>query len=202
MKYEELNDEMRVLRKLLFKGRLGFRLLEEEKNLIKKLKQRHLEGSNIELSKDEDELLNGLIKKYCVKSKAGKQKFMENNKNKFLKEVVGWGVGLWAIGYVLGIIVFMVVPVGMIGWVVSPIGILITLWVLMKKIDGVDMMYYLKIAVAWTIIAIVLDYFLLVKLFNPADGYYKFDVYFYYFTTFVLPLLVGIFKTRKPKITI
>jgi len=68
---------------------------------------------------------------------------------------------LWAIGYVLGIIAFMVVPANLIGWVVSPIGILITLWVLIRKIGGTDMLarhnaaalggvYYLKVAVAWT----------------------------------------------------
>ncbi len=62
------------------------------------------------------------------------------------------------------------------------------------------MVYYLKIAIAWTVIAVVLDYFLLVQLFKPADGYYKLDVYFYYTTTFILPLLVGIFKTAKQKI--
>jgi len=117
----------------------------------------------------------------------------------FLKDSIGWGVGLWFVGWALGIVAFMVVPAGLIGWVVSPIGILITVWVLLKKIRVEDMGYYLKIAVAWTLIAVVFDYFFLVKLFNPADGYYKPDVYFYYITTFVLPLLVGFFKTRKPK---
>jgi len=117
----------------------------------------------------------------------------------FLKDGLGWGFILWLIGWVLGIVAFMVVPAGLIGWVVSPIGILITVWVLIKKIKSEDLKYYLKIAVAWTLIAVVFDYFFLVKLFNPADGYYKLDVYFYYITTFVLPLLVGFFKTRKAK---
>lgn len=117
---------------------------------------------------------------------------------KFLKDSLAWGVGLWLIGYVLGIIAFGLVPANMIGWVVSPIGILITLWVLVKKVNGKDMLYYLKVAIAWTIIAIVFDYLFLVLLFNPADGYYKLDVYFYYFTTFVLPLIIGIIAT-SPK---
>jgi energy-coupling factor transporter transmembrane protein EcfT len=114
-----------------------------------------------------------------------------------LKDALGWGTGLWFIGYILGIILFMFVPANMIGWVISLIGIIITLWVLLKKVKGEDTIYYLKIAVAWTVIAVVFDYLFLVKLFNPAGGYYKLDVYFYYVTMFVLPLLVGIFKTKK-----
>lgn len=55
------------------------------------------------------------------------------------------------------------------------------------------------LAFGWTIIAIILDYFLLVKVFNPADGYYKFDVYLYYIFTFVLPLIAG--AMQKPTIS-
>ena len=64
---------------------------------------------------------------------------------KLLLDGFGWGAGLWFIGYVLGIIAFMMVPANLIGWVVSPIGILITLWVLIKKVSGPDIIYYLKI---------------------------------------------------------
>ena len=45
--------------------------------------------------------------------------------------------------------------------------------------------------VAGVLIEVVLDYFLLVKVFNPAGGYYKLDVYLYYALTFILPPLVG-----------
>jgi hypothetical protein len=109
----------------------------------------------------------------------------------------GWGILLWFIGYLLGIVLFMAVPASLIGWVISPIGIAITVWVLFKKIKNKSLQYYLIIAVVWTVIAIVFDYFFLVKLFKPADGYYKLDVYFYYLSTFVLPLAVGWWKTKK-----
>ena len=125
----------------------------------------------------------------------------------FLKDAVGWGIGLWFIGWVLGIIAFMAVPANMIGWVVSPIGILITLWVLMKKINppageagSQNLAYYLKVAIAWTIIAIVFDYLFNVLLFSIGADYYKIDIYIYYAITFILPLLVGFFKTKKSSI--
>jgi hypothetical protein len=44
----------------------------------------------------------------------------------------------------------------------------------------------------------VFDYFLLVKVFKPVDGYYKLDVYLYYVLTFILPLIVGWRKSVLP----
>ena len=128
-----------------------------------------------------------------------KIKIIMNINKTFLKDSLGWGVLLWLIGWVLGVVAFMIVPVGMIGWVVSPIATLVTVWVLIKKVNGEDLRYYFGVALVWTLIAIIFDYLFLVKLFNPADGYYKADVYFYYITTFVLPLAVGFFKIRKTK---
>jgi len=109
----------------------------------------------------------------------------------FLKDALGWGFILWLIGYALGMIFFAIVPPAMIGWVITPIGIVITLWVLFKKIKGDTFQYYLKLAFIWTAIAIVLDYLFIVKALKPADGYYKLDVYLYYLLTFALPLFVG-----------
>ncbi|MFA5129989.1 MAG: hypothetical protein WC477_03650 [Patescibacteria group bacterium] len=114
-----------------------------------------------------------------------------------LKDALGWGIGLWLIGYVLGFVLFFAVPPGMIGWVIMPIGVLMTLWVLFKKVKGDSIKYYATIAVAWTAIAIVFDYFFLVQMFKPADGYYKLDVYLYYILTFILPLIVGWRKSKS-----
>lgn len=114
----------------------------------------------------------------------------------FYKDAFGWGFVLWIIGYVLGMILFAIVSPPMIGWIIMPIGTVITLWVLFKKIKGDSLRYYLLLAAAWTLIAVIFDYFFLVKLFNPADGYYKLDVYLYYILTFALPLIVGWRKTK------
>lgn len=112
-----------------------------------------------------------------------------------IKDGFGWGFLLWLIGYGLGILLFTLVPLNLIGWIITPIGTLITLYILFKKIEG-DFRHYLLIAVIWTLIAVVCDYFFLVKAFKPADGYYKLDVYLYYLLTFTLPLLVGWSKSK------
>lgn len=108
-----------------------------------------------------------------------------------LRDAFGWGFVLWLIGYALGIMLFIVVPISMIGWIIIPIGTSITAWVLVKKIRGTSMRHYALVAIAWTLIAMTLDYVFLVKAFKPADGYYKLDVYIYYALTFTLPILIG-----------
>jgi hypothetical protein len=116
---------------------------------------------------------------------------------RFYKDTLGWGVLLWLFGYISGIALFMVVPASMIGWIITPVATLITMWVLVKKIKSVSIRYYFVIAVIWTLIAIVLDFILIVQTFKPQDGYYKIDVYIYYILTFSLPLIVGWYKNQK-----
>jgi hypothetical protein len=108
-----------------------------------------------------------------------------------LKDALGWGFILWLVGYALGIVLSLVVPVAVVGWLIMPIGVLLTLLVLLKRVMAESLQYYVVLAVTWTLIAVVFDYFLLVKAFNPLDGYYKLDVYLYYACTFFLPLGVG-----------
>lgn len=121
---------------------------------------------------------------------------MHMNKQ-LLKDGIGWGILLWFFGYVLGILLFMIAPLQLIGWIISPFGIAVTLWVLLKKIKSSTRLYYLKLGIIWSLVAIVFDYLFLVQVFKPADGYYKADVYFYYLVTCMLPFLVGWMRNKK-----
>lgn len=115
---------------------------------------------------------------------------------KVLIDVLGWGFLLWLIGYGLGMVLFTVLPASILGWVITPIGLAIMLYVLFKKIASRSFRYYILLAVVWTIIAIVCDYFFLVKAFN-VTAYYKLDVYVYYALMFIVPLFVGWRKSMK-----
>ncbi len=115
-----------------------------------------------------------------------------------LKDSLCWGLILWFIGYALSFVLFAFVPTNMLGWIIMPIGTVITLLVLFKKIKADSCKYYLILAIAWTLIAIIMDYIFIVKLLNPTGGYYKLDIYVYYALTFALPLIAGgIKKTIK-----
>jgi hypothetical protein len=114
-----------------------------------------------------------------------------------LKDTLGWGFILWFIGYALGMILFPIVPISIIGWIIMPIGIIVTLWVLLKKVKENSFQRYLTIAIVWTMIAVAFDYLFIVKALKPEDGYYKLDVYIYYALTFSIPLTVGWWKKRK-----
>ena len=117
----------------------------------------------------------------------------------FWKDSLGWGFVLWLIGYILGVFLVFVAPPSLIGWMIMPVGIIITLWILLRRVKANSLQYYAILALAWAAIAVVFDYLFIVKAFSPADGYYKLDVYLYYTLTFITPLVVGGWKTSRPK---
>jgi len=109
----------------------------------------------------------------------------------------GWGFLLWLFGYLLSFVLFFIVPPMTIGWILLPIGIIVTLWVLIKKVKAEAMSQYIAMGFIWLIIAIVFDYFFIVKALHPTNGYYKPSVYIYYALTLLLPIIVGFYKRRK-----
>jgi hypothetical protein len=121
---------------------------------------------------------------------------MNTKQLNILKNTVSWGLILWLFGYVLGIVFYGIVPKNLIGFVILPFGVLFTLWVLFKKIRREALMCYFGLGLIWTVLAILLDYIFIVKLFHLV-GYYKTDVYVYYILTFILPIIVGWFKFKK-----
>lgn len=118
---------------------------------------------------------------------------------KNLKSIAFWGAGLWLFGYILGILFFAFVPNQFLGWAIMPFGVAVTLWVLARKIKVAKLGEYAWAGIIWALTAVILDYFFLVRVFKPVDGYYKFDVYFYYFVTLALPIVFGLIKNNKIK---
>ena len=117
------------------------------------------------------------------------------DRKKIFLNTVFWGLILWLFGYILGFIFFAFVPKESIGWCIMPFGVIVTLWVLIKKIKRGNFTCYLGLGIIWTIIAIAMDYLFLVKLLGATD-YYKIDAYLYYFLTVVLPVTVGLYKFK------
>ena len=85
-------------------------------------------------------------------------------------DTLGWGLVLWLIGYVSGILLFFALPVSLIGWAILPVGVIITFWVLFKQIRHEDFRDYAMLAVAWTAIAVACDYVFIVVALKPVDG--------------------------------
>jgi hypothetical protein len=132
---------------------------------------------------------------YSINNQKGKGVKIMNNQ--LLKDSLGWGFILWLIGYVLGVILFFVLPPSLLGWVIMPIGLIITIWVLLKKVGISAFQDYIILAAIWTVIAVVFDYIFIVKALKPEGGYYKLDVYLYYILTFITPLIIGWQKKEK-----
>lgn len=118
----------------------------------------------------------------------------------FLKDAVGWGFVLWLIGYMLGILLFALVPVNVIGWIIMPIATAITLWIAFKKVKGGTLQSDCAMAFVWLLIAAAGDYLFIVKALKPVDGYYKPDVYLYYALTLAIPIFAGWKKRARPAV--
>ncbi len=131
-----------------------------------------------------------LTEKWCGVITMGGRKFI-------LRDCIGWGVALWFIGYLLGFLFFAFVPADAIGWYIMPIGTAITLFVLWKWVQVEALGNALLLGAVWSAIAIALDYVFILKLLNPPDGYYKLDVYIYYFLALALPPAVVWFRRRE-----
>lgn len=110
---------------------------------------------------------------------------------RLVKDGLGWGFALWLIGYALGMLLFAFVPTSLLGWIITPIGTALALWVAFRRVKGDTLSHYVLVALVWVTIAVIGDYLFIVKALNPADGYYKPDVYLYYALTVAIPLLAG-----------
>ena len=110
---------------------------------------------------------------------------------RLLRDTLGWGVLLWLVGYLLGILLFAFVRPGLIGWIITPVGTAMTLWIAFRKVTGDSVRYFTIVGLVWLLIAVVGDYVLIVRAFHPPDGYYKPDVYVYYALTLAIPLVAG-----------
>ena len=110
---------------------------------------------------------------------------------RLLKDACGWGFVLWLVGYAFGLLLFPLVPAAVIGWIITPFGTAITVWIAFTKVKGTSLRYFTIVGLAWLLIAVGGDYVFIVKAFSPPDGYYKLDVYLYYALTLAIPLVAG-----------
>jgi hypothetical protein len=115
-----------------------------------------------------------------------------------LKDTAGLGTFFWLLGYLASLaLYFSPVPYS-IGWVLLVIFTPFTVWVTwwwFNQRERLPLQYYAGVGIAWTLIAIALDYLFIVLLFNAAE-YYMPDVLLYYVLMFLIPVGVGIYLKR------
>lgn len=121
-----------------------------------------------------------------------------------LMDFAGLGILLWLFGYIGSLVLFFSPFVDMMGWILTvvfaPVTVLITWWWFRNR--EFPLSYYVRVGLAWTAIAIILDYLFIVQLFQAT--YYGPDVILYYVLTFVIPVAVGCYlaATRENKVAL
>jgi hypothetical protein len=115
-----------------------------------------------------------------------------------LKDTVGLGTLLWLIGYLASMVLYFTPLSGTLGWIITavftPFTIIVTWWWFRNR-ERLPLKYYAGVGGAWTLIAVVLDYLFIVRLFN-ATTYYAPDVFLYYALVFLIPVGVGWYLGR------
>ena len=115
-------------------------------------------------------------------------------------DIFVFGILIWLMGYIASLILFSFVPNNILGWILciifTPITFIIAYYRFRNR--NLGLFCYFMTGVFWALIAIILDYIFIVKLFN-AVGYYKLDVFVYYSITFLIPLIIGLSKIKKKK---
>lgn len=114
-----------------------------------------------------------------------------------IKDTAGLGLLLWLIGYITSLVLFFSPFAGIMGWILiavfTPVTVAVTWWWFRAR--DLSLSYYAGVGIAWTAIAIVLDYLFIVLLFQAT--YYGPDVFVYYAITFLIPVLIGLVNRRR-----
>jgi hypothetical protein len=129
---------------------------------------------------------------------------MRNGKNtsmkQWIKDTAGLGTALWLMGYLASLVLFFSPYAGIMGWILlvifTPVTMVIVWWWFSRR-ELLPLQYYVKVGVAWVLIAVVLDYLFIVLMFQAA--YYGTDVFLYYTVTFLIPVGVGLYLIRTRK---
>ena len=120
-----------------------------------------------------------------------------NSMKEWIKDTIGLGLIIWFIGYITSIVLFFSPFAGIMGWIITPVftpvTIAITWWWFRAR--NLPLVYYAKVGLVWTVIAIVCDYLFIVQMFQAT--YYGPDVFLYYALTFLIPVGVGFYLVRK-----
>ena len=120
----------------------------------------------------------------------------------WLKDTVGLGTALWLLGYLVSLALFFTPLAGVMGWIITAVFTPVTVGVAWWRFRGRDLplAYYAGVGLAWTAIAVVLDYLFIVRLFDAV--YYAPDVFVYYALTFLIPVGVGLYLRRTRGVSV
>jgi hypothetical protein len=116
-----------------------------------------------------------------------------------LRDTLGMGVLLWLAGYLVSMAVyFSPLSYAIWGRVVLVLYIPAAAWVAWRYFTGREdpLLYYAGVGIAWSLIAVMLDYPFIVLRFGASE-YYTPDVYLYYTVMFLVPAGIGIYLRRS-----
>ena len=113
-------------------------------------------------------------------------------------KAIAYGAFLFALMFVVGsVLMFGIKLTGTILEIVMFAALIILLWSLARHYDIRSARTGIKVGLAWLVIYVLLDYFLIVKTFSEGDTsyYFSWKLYLWYTLIVIVPALAG--KLRK-----
>jgi hypothetical protein len=115
------------------------------------------------------------------------------NMEQLLRDTIGMGAVLWLAGYLASMAVyFSTLNYAIWGRIILLFYIPAATWIAWRYFTGRDLSrtYYTGVGIAWSLIAVILDYPFIVLRFSARE-YYTPDVYIYYAVMFLIPAGIG-----------
>lgn len=114
-------------------------------------------------------------------------------------DTIGLGFIFWALGFILGMVLFTFVDLSIMGIVISIVMIPLTIYIAWKRFNKryQSLGYYLGVGLSWLVIPIVLDYIIIVKGYNGGADFYDWDLILYYILMFAIPVIIGLSTNRS-----
>ncbi len=114
---------------------------------------------------------------------------------KHIIDTLGYGLMYWMIGFILGMIFLIFVPIRYVGWPILAIMFPLMIFLTMVRFEArtKPIYYYFVTGFVWLGVIALLDYLIVMKGFGNMQ-YYDFDLYLTYALILIIPITYGLIK--------
>lgn len=116
-----------------------------------------------------------------------------------LVDTLVYGLVIWLVGFVLGMVLFPFVEISVMGWILMPVTLIVALFLSMRirrKRSAAAVSTFIGVGLSWVALSLILDYAILVKGYS-AENFYDVDIIIYYIGVLLIPIIVSLLPRKQ-----
>lgn len=116
-----------------------------------------------------------------------------------LVDTLIYGLVIWLVGFVLGMVLFPFVEISVMGWILMPVTLIVALLLslrIRRKRSAGAVSYFIGVGLSWVALSLILDYAILVKGYD-AENFYDVDIIIYYVGVLLIPILASLVPKKQ-----